>query len=183
MWLTNWNNEVIFKADVKDGLLIVSRIMSHSQAANENNSMCNQNKPDQRFDMDTKNDLDSQVQAYSETCSHLTLTEEESVFINSKILLKDTKNCYATNTISQREKTDNYNLMHRRFGHLGPDQLRNVHKVTKLRRPNIIPSEKEICRVCKPTKLRNRTNKTLSSWKESILALFLSMLLGHSCRQ
>ncbi len=54
---------------------------------------------------------------------------------------------------------------------MGLDQLKNLYKVTKLKRPIVVPIEREICRVCKLTKLRNRTNKRLSPWKELILAL------------
>ena len=77
--------------------------------------------------------------------------------------------------------------MHRRFAHLGPEKLRSLHKVTTLKRPVLFPVEREMCRVCKLTKLRNKTSKVLSPWKESILALvsvdvagpFLSTVRGN----
>lgn len=61
--------------------------------------------------------------------------------------------------------------MHRRFAHLGPEKLRSLHKVTTMKRPVLVPVDREMCRVCKLTKLRNKTSKILSPWKESILAL------------
>ncbi len=48
-----------------------------------------------------------------------------------------------------------YRLIHRRFTHLRLDKLRNLHKVTTLKRPVLVPIDREMCRVYKLTKLRN----------------------------
>jgi hypothetical protein len=104
-------------------------------------------------------------------CCHVALTAEETALQEEQEALKNAGDKQTIKRLSRKETLDYYNLMHRRFGHMGPDQLRNLYKVTKLKRPIVVPTEKEICQVCKLTKLRNRTNKTLSPWKESILAL------------
>jgi hypothetical protein len=61
--------------------------------------------------------------------------------------------------------------MYRRFAHLGLEKLRNLHKVTTLKRKVQILKERDVCRICKLTKLRNRTRTELSPWKDSLLAL------------
>ncbi len=48
-----------------------------------------------------------------------------------------------------------YRLIYRRFAHLRLDKLRNLYKVTILKRPVLVPVDREIYRVCKLTKLRN----------------------------
>lgn len=106
-----------------------------------------------------------------EPCCHVALTAGEAMQLDENEDLEGVREGKTMKRLSRRERVDYYNLMHRRFGHMGPDQLRNLHKVTKLKRPIVIPLEREICRVCKLTKLRNRTNHKLSPWKESILAL------------
>ncbi len=60
------------------------------------------------------------------------------------------------------ENLARYRLIHRRFAYLRLDKLRNLYKVTIFKRPVLVPIDKEIYRVYKLTKLRNRTNKTLS---------------------
>jgi Reverse transcriptase (RNA-dependent DNA polymerase)/gag-polypeptide of LTR copia-type len=71
-------------------------------------------------------------------------------------------------TLNEKEY---YLLMHRRFSHLGPEKLRNLHKVTTLSRPIKTPSKKEICEVCSLTKMTNLIPKQLSPHKLSKLAL------------
>jgi len=95
-------------------------------------------------------------------CCHLALTAKETGLQEEQEALQNTGDKQTIKRLSRKETSDYYNLMHRRFGHIGPDQLQNLHKVTKLKRPIVVPTEREICRVCKLTKLRNRTNKTLS---------------------
>lgn len=63
------------------------------------------------------------------------------------------------------------------------EKLRNLHNVTKFKRPVVVRADKEIFRVFKLKKLRNRTEKVCSSWKESILAIFQLMWQGHSYLQ
>ncbi len=53
------------------------------------------------------------------------------------------------------ENLARYRLIHRRFAHLGLDKLRNLYKVTILKRPVLVLIDREIYRVCKLTKLRN----------------------------
>jgi hypothetical protein len=52
--------------------------------------------------------------------------------------------------------------MYRRFAYLGPDKIYNLYKVTTLKCPVLVPIDREMCRVYKLTKLRNKTSKTLS---------------------
>lgn len=113
-----------------------------------------------------------------EPCYHMALTAEKTAQQEETEALKGAGDSYAIKKLSRRERTNYYNLMYRRFSHIGPDQFRNLHKVTKLKRPIVVLIEREICRVCKLTKLRNRTNKKLSFWKESILALVFIDIAG-----
>ncbi|KAI0997587.1 hypothetical protein K3495_g10600 [Podosphaera aphanis] len=147
--------------------------MPHSQGVKEVSLLCIPDTPHNNMEeiSSTKPSTERHTVVRSDTCFHtaLTIDEAESLYHNENLELSE--HCYAIDTISQQEKSEYNNLMHRRFGHMGPDQLRNILKVTRLKRPIVVPADKDTCRVCKLTKLRNRTNKTLSPWKESILAL------------
>ena len=68
--------------------------------------------------------------------------------------------------------------MHRRFNHLGPEKIRNLHKVTTISAPIKIPTEREICEVCALTKMKNRIPKTLSEHKDHKLALIQFDIAG-----
>jgi hypothetical protein len=72
--------------------------------------------------------------------------------------------------ISKQEE-ERYNLWHRRFAHLGPGKLKSLHKVTTLDKAIRIPKKMCPCQVCALTKMRNRTSKKLSPWKEELLEL------------
>ena len=80
-----------------------------------------------------------------------------------------TKELYI-DSLTQKDK-DLYKLMHRRLNHLGLEKIRTLHKVTTLSHPIKIPRSKEMCEVCKLTKMRNQIPKTLSPHKEFKLAL------------
>ncbi|KAI0991347.1 hypothetical protein K3495_g16840, partial [Podosphaera aphanis] len=62
-----------------------------------------------------------------------------------------------------------YLIWHRRFAHLGPEKLRNLHKVTSLKKPIKVPRDLDICEVCALTKIRNRIPKQLRSWTIELL--------------
>ncbi len=64
--------------------------------------------------------------------------------------------------LSCTENLTRYRLIYRRFAYLRLDKLRNLYKVTILKRPILVSTNREIYKVCKLTKLRNRINKTLS---------------------
>ena len=66
---------------------------------------------------------------------------------------------------------DRYILWHKRFSHLGPDKLRNLHKVTTLREAIKVPKIGEVCEVCQLTKMTNRIPNSLSEHKDQRLAL------------
>lgn len=80
-----------------------------------------------------------------------------------------------------------YMLMHRRFNHLEPNKLRNLHKVTTLAKPIKVPAKRDICEVCAITKMTNLIPKLLSEHKAFLLALiqfdiagpFPTSLRGH----
>ena len=73
---------------------------------------------------------------------------------------------------SEREIRERYELMHRRFGHCGPEKLRKLHKVSNVRKVRIPRHAwRSPCEVCKLAKLRNQISKQLSPWKEQILEL------------
>ena len=71
-----------------------------------------------------------------------------------------------------------YQLMHRRFNHLGPDKIRNLHKVTTISPPIKIPSVREVCEVCTLTKMTNRIPTTLSDHKDETLKLIQFDIAG-----
>ncbi len=57
--------------------------------------------------------------------------------------------------LSRTENLARYRLIYRRFAYLGLDKLRNLHKVTILKRLVIVLINREMCRVCKLIKLCN----------------------------
>lgn len=79
--------------------------------------------------------------------------------------------------IGQSEK-ERYMLWHRRFAHLGPEKLRNLHKVTTLREAIKIPKHREICDVCQLTKMTNKFPNLLSDHKSSRLSLIQLDIAG-----
>lgn len=64
-----------------------------------------------------------------------------------------------------------YIKYHERFAHLGPSKLRDLHKVTTLKKKITIPKEVDICDVCSLTKMKNRVRKQLSVWPTEPLEL------------
>ena len=70
-----------------------------------------------------------------------------------------------------KDEKERYLLMHRRFNHLGPKKIRNLHKVTTLNKAVKIPTTMEICEVCATTKMTNQIRKELNPHKLTRLAL------------
>lgn len=64
-----------------------------------------------------------------------------------------------------------YLKYHQRFAHLGPNTIRNLHKVTTLEKKVKIPKDLDICDVCALTKMKNRIRKELSVWPTETLDL------------
>ncbi|TAQ86988.1 hypothetical protein B7494_g4697 [Chlorociboria aeruginascens] len=64
-----------------------------------------------------------------------------------------------------------YLKYHRRFAHLGPEKIRNLYKVTILKKKIKIPSDINICDTCAITKMRNKIPKELNIWPTEILEL------------
>ncbi len=64
-------------------------------------------------------------------------------------------NEHSLRKLSRIENLAKYRLIYRRFVYLGLDKLRNLYKVTILKRLVIILIDKEIYKVCKLIKLRN----------------------------
>jgi len=67
--------------------------------------------------------------------------------------------------------TDQYELWHRRFAHMGPAKIRDLHKVTTLAKPIPTAANTTVCEVCALTKMVNRRNHEVSARKTEILAL------------
>jgi hypothetical protein len=59
---------------------------------------------------------------------------------------------------SERKRLERYTLWHRRFAHLGPDIISQLHKVTTLTDPVQTVNQKEKCEVYQIAKIRNRRN-------------------------
>ena len=72
-------------------------------------------------------------------------------------------------TTKKERKT--YRLMHRRWGHYGPEMLRKLHLVTKIKKIKIPPAGRRVCGPCKKGKMRNKISKILAKHKAEILAL------------
>jgi len=72
-----------------------------------------------------------------------------------------------------------YRLMHRRFGHCGPDMLRKLHKVTSLQEAiKIPPLRRRVCALCKLAKMRNLTSRKLAKHKLEKLELVYLDIAG-----
>lgn len=159
MWFISEDRRVVLQADVKGGLYIVSRIIPGRQGIElAMIGMLESLDHDEESESPISN-------SENDLCCHDALVaEDEDTHMHDD-------GEHGMRKLSKSENLTRYRLMHRRFAHLGPDKIRNLHKVTTLKRPVLVPTDREMCRVCKLTKLRNKTSKTLSPWKESILAL------------
>src|SRR5205814_3214083 len=71
-----------------------------------------------------------------------------------------------------------YILWHRQFSHLGPKKIRNLHKISTLSKPIKVPVNRELCRVCALTKMKNKIPKELSPHKQARLALIQFDIAG-----
>jgi len=72
-----------------------------------------------------------------------------------------------------------YKLWHRRFAHLGPAKLRDLHKVTTLKKPiPIVHDQENVCEVCALTKFNNRKGHEISEHKAAILNLISVDICG-----
>lgn len=106
--------------------------------------------------------------------AHVADGYEDTAFPSTEIL-EGTKAIKDQLTPNEME---NYLLWHRRFNHLGPDKIRNLHKVTTLGKPIKVPTKREICEVCVLTKMTNRTPKELSPHKSGRLQLIQFDIAG-----
>ena len=79
-------------------------------------------------------------------------------------------------------KTENkkarYELWHRRFAHMGPGKIGRLHEVTTIKKPIKIPTVRSICRICKQTKMRNKTVKKVTIRKRNPLDLISVNIAG-----
>jgi hypothetical protein len=82
-----------------------------------------------------------------------------------------------TNELTASEK-ENYLLWHQLFNHLGPDKIRNLHKVTNLSLPIKVPTKLDICEVWILTKMTNRIPKQLTIHKSKCLELIYLDIVG-----
>jgi Reverse transcriptase (RNA-dependent DNA polymerase) len=178
MWFISEKKQVVLQANVKEGLYIVSRIIPGAQGIESAmiSMLEGMNNTKESFGSNSMYDATTE-----DLCCHSALASDDTdVYMHND-------NTPGMKRLTRNENLARYKLMHRRFAHLGPEKIRNLHKVTTLKRPVMVPTDQEMCRVCKITKLRNRTSKTLSPWKESILALvsmdvagpFLSTVRGN----
>lgn len=77
----------------------------------------------------------------------------------------------STDDEASGKEIDRYLKYHQRFAHLGPEKIRNLHKVTTLKKKIKIPRDLDICDICALTKMKNRKPKELSVWPTEILDL------------
>lgn len=83
----------------------------------------------------------------------------------------DVTNDKSNDEATKEKELERYLKYHQRFAHLGPNKIRNLHKVTTLQKKIKIPKDLDICDVCAITKLKNRIPKKLSTWPKVILDL------------
>jgi GAG-pre-integrase domain len=96
--------------------------------------------------------VDSIAKGYSERAFPSTIQ------ISSKLKPK-TKAKSTSKVQSKAKNLERYSLFHRRFGHLGPGKLKHLHECTTLEDRVVIPEKRDICEVCKLTKIRNKKPK------------------------
>ncbi|KAI0992332.1 hypothetical protein K3495_g15854 [Podosphaera aphanis] len=70
-----------------------------------------------------------------------------------------------------KEERARYRLIHRRFGHYGPNIIGKLHKTSNIERVKIPIAEKRICKSCKIGKMMNKISKTLAQHKTEPLEL------------
>ncbi len=126
MWFINENKQVRLQANVKEGLYIVSRIIPgklglEAAMISMLEDLGNNETP--------QGLQDDEVTRYSEPCCYRALTadEEDDMHIHDD-------GEHGLRKLSRAENLVRYRLMHRRFAHLGPENLRNLHKVIILKR-------------------------------------------------
>ena len=74
----------------------------------------------------------------------------------------------ATSSITVGKRDKDFVLMHRRFGHMGNEVLRNIHHVTD-HGPIQLPNEKHICSSCQIGKITQHVNHTVAERRDNIL--------------
>jgi Pol polyprotein len=77
-----------------------------------------------------------------------------------------------------KSEQERYMLWHRRFSHLNPQKIRNLHKISTLAKPIKVPTNWEPCKVCALMKMKNRIPKELTPHKQSQLALIQLDIAG-----
>ncbi|KAI0993059.1 hypothetical protein K3495_g15125, partial [Podosphaera aphanis] len=70
-----------------------------------------------------------------------------------------------------KEERARYRLIHRRFGHYGPNIIGKLHKTSNIDRVKIPIAEKRICKSCKIGKMKNKICNTLAQHKTEPLEL------------
>ncbi|OBW64777.1 MAG: Nucleotide-diphospho-sugar transferase [Aureobasidium pullulans] len=96
--------------------------------------------------------------------------------LNTAMLATDNTTAHAFNAIVSPQEEElsskaqeEYQLWHRRIAHLGPEKIRNLHKVTTLEKPVQVTPDHQ-CIVCSVANIRNKRGAT-SKRKEGILEL------------
>jgi hypothetical protein len=153
MWFTRHGKRII-KADISDGIYIVSWIAKGLQ---ETAFLAKDSYTNLYTNLDQENSSDDASDTYTRK-----LHRPRKDIANTN----DGKDKLSNNDLKR------YTLMHRRFGHCGPEKLRRLHRVsniTKIRVPG--HAMRSPCGVCKLAKLKKTIHKQLSPWKDRILEL------------
>ena len=103
---------------------------------------------------------------------------ESQMDISSNVEPQAPKPQAEPSTDTAPKKRDLYTLWHRRLGHLGSAKLRNLHKVTTLKKPIPIVEAEAPCEVYAITKMTNKRNRTLAERRPRILALVFVDICG-----
>ncbi|KAI0990848.1 hypothetical protein K3495_g17339 [Podosphaera aphanis] len=108
--------------------------MPHIKGVKEIALLCASSSPAHNMESNRINhhqDVKDNSEHTDQFCCHTALTAEEEDQMNNG----RTGDMQYYPQSSKHDKFDYYKLMHRRFGHMGVEKLRNLHKVTKFNIP------------------------------------------------
>lgn len=161
MYLRDKNGPLV-SATFKNGVYVVDHIA----------------EVDQEVAFDAQETISSDVEAMDVTTPIEKVQSQGASAYDPNIDHDDGKPVYSRAQRITQERRKRYTLFHRRFGHVGPNQLRKLHTGTDLERPITIPDSIEICEICMKTKLRNRRSKVLAKHKDCKLDLLSIDIAG-----
>ncbi|KAI1006754.1 hypothetical protein K3495_g1463 [Podosphaera aphanis] len=165
-------SNVLFVPNLGINLLSVRRMC---QA--ELNFVGNENKL--FLKLGNQNNIEARMTRGLYAVTHIAQEYEERAFttVENDMQMKDSSSLEindnsvqnSDNEVVRKHELERYLKYHRRFAHLGPEKIWNLHLVTTLKKRIKVPRDLDVCDVCAPTNMKNRIPKTLSLWSKEIL--------------